>query len=108
MVISRDMKARIERSALSVSLRLALRRSRAVALIGPRQVGKTTIARTFVAPASANYFDLEDPRDLERLAQPICQSIIENFAESRELAILRDTLLPKLLSGEVKAPAVTP
>jgi type I restriction enzyme S subunit len=29
-----------------------------------------------------------------------------NNAESRDLATLRDTLLPKLLSGEVKAPAV--
>lgn len=43
--------------------------------------------------------------EFERLAQPICQSIIENFAESRDLATLRDTLLPKLLSGEVSAPA---
>lgn len=37
----------------------------------------------------------------ERQAQPICQLIIENFAESRDLAAMRDTLLPKLLSGEV-------
>lgn len=71
MAVSRDMKAEIERSALSDSLRLALGRSRAVALIGPRQVGKTTLARTFLPAASANYFDLEDPRDLERLAQPM-------------------------------------
>ena len=39
----------------------------------------------------------------EKQAQPICQSIIENFAESRDLANLRDTLLPKLLSGELSA-----
>lgn len=39
--------------------------------------------------------------EFDRLAQPSCQSIIENFAESRDLATLRDTLLPKLLSGEV-------
>jgi type I restriction enzyme S subunit len=37
----------------------------------------------------------------EGLAQPICQTIIENAGESRDLATLRDTLLPKLLSGEV-------
>ena len=43
--------------------------------------------------------------EFEKQAQPICQSIIENFAESRDLATLRDTLLPKLLSGEVSAPA---
>jgi type I restriction enzyme S subunit len=40
----------------------------------------------------------------EILTQPICQSIIENFAESRTLATLRDTLLPKLLSGEISVP----
>ena len=49
----------------------SLGRSRAVALIGPRQVGKTTLARGFLPPGSPNYFDLEDPRDLERIAQPM-------------------------------------
>jgi type I restriction enzyme S subunit len=43
----------------------------------------------------------------EILAQPICQSIIENFAESRTLAILRDTLLPKMLSGEIKVDTIS-
>ena len=45
----------------------ALERSRAVALIGPRQCGKTTLARQFVSPDSPNYFDLEDPLSLSRL-----------------------------------------
>ncbi len=48
-----------------------LRRSRAVALIGPRQCGKTTLARQFVPVGSANYFDLEDPVSLARLAEPM-------------------------------------
>ncbi len=51
-------------------IRTALRRSRVVALLGPRQCGKTTLAREFVAPASSNYFDLEDPASLARLAEP--------------------------------------
>ena len=42
-----------------------------VALIGPRQCGKTTLARQFVAVDSANYFDLEDPVSLARLDQPM-------------------------------------
>jgi predicted AAA+ superfamily ATPase len=49
----------------------ALRRSPAVALVGPRQVGKTTLAREHLDPSSPNYFDLENPVDLERLAEPI-------------------------------------
>jgi hypothetical protein len=52
-------------------IRHALSRSRVVALIGPRQVGKTTLARTLVAPDSLNYFDLEDPVSLARLDEPM-------------------------------------
>jgi predicted AAA+ superfamily ATPase len=51
-------------------IKQALRRSRIVALLGPRQCGKTTLAREFVSPQSHNYFDLEDPRSLARLADP--------------------------------------
>ena len=49
----------------------ALRRSRAVALIGPRQCGKTTLARQIVSAGSPNYFDLEDPASLSRLDEPM-------------------------------------
>lgn len=48
----------------------ALRRSRIVALLGPRQCGKTTLAREFVPADAAHYFDLEDPTGLARLAEP--------------------------------------
>lgn len=61
----------IRRPAVQAALRAALGRSRAVALIGPRQVGKTTLARTLLPAASPNYFDLEDPRDLQRLDEPM-------------------------------------
>jgi predicted AAA+ superfamily ATPase len=48
----------------------ALKRSRIVALLGPRQCGKTTLARQFVPANSLNYFDLEDPQGLARLSEP--------------------------------------
>jgi len=51
-------------------VRTALKRSRVVALLGPRQCGKTTLARQFVAADSLNYFDLEDPQSLARLTEP--------------------------------------
>lgn len=60
----------IVRMADILLVRAALRRSRVVALIGPRQCGKTTLAREFVAPGSLNYFDLEDPQSLARLTEP--------------------------------------
>ena len=50
--------------------RTALRRSPVVALVGPRQCGKTTLARQFLRPSSASYFDLEDDLALARLAEP--------------------------------------
>jgi len=50
-------------------VRAALRRSRVVALLGPRQCGKTTLARQFVPLDSLNYFDLEEPASLARLTE---------------------------------------
>ena len=61
------MTRRIARSGLAAAIRRALGRSRAVALVGPRQVGKTTLARTLLPADSPRYFDLESPGDLERL-----------------------------------------
>jgi predicted AAA+ superfamily ATPase len=61
----------IERRTVYTQIETALRRSRVVALIGPRQSGKTTMARQFVTPESLNYFDLEDPVSLARLDEPM-------------------------------------
>jgi predicted AAA+ superfamily ATPase len=61
----------IPRPVLSRQIETALARSRVVALIGPRQCGKTTMARTFVPPDSIDYFDLEDPVSLARLDEPM-------------------------------------
>ncbi|MBA4379773.1 MAG: hypothetical protein C0393_03670 [Anaerolinea sp.] len=61
----------IERKSLLQTVQSALERSRAVALIGPRQCGKTTLGRQIVPPDSVNYFDLEDPLSLARLDQPM-------------------------------------
>lgn len=61
----------IRREGYLSEIRRALGRSRVVVLTGPRQAGKTTLAREFVAEDSANYFDLEDPVSLARLDQPM-------------------------------------
>jgi len=42
-----------------------------VVLTGPRQCGKTTLARELIDPDSINYFDLEDPASLARLDEPM-------------------------------------
>jgi uncharacterized protein len=60
----------LPRPLLEQALARALGRSRAVVLAGPRQVGKTTLARQWLTPDSANYFDLETLDGAARLAQP--------------------------------------
>ena len=61
---------------LETQMRDYLRIFPAVALVGPRQVGKTTLARAIAeAPASPDalagvYLDLEDSADLEKLDDP--------------------------------------
>ena len=51
----------IPRTGIIETLHTALARSRVVVLTGPRQCGKTTLARELLSEDSANYFDLEDP-----------------------------------------------
>ncbi len=59
----------IGRSRLAHEVRAALRRSPIVSILGPRQCGKSTLARQ-IAGARAHVFDLENPVDVARLAEP--------------------------------------
>ncbi len=63
--------AMIARPAILATLERALSRSRVVVLVGPRQSGKTTLARQLLSEESVNYFDLEDPASLARLDEPM-------------------------------------
>lgn len=61
----------IERHLARTRVRDALERSPVVVVLtGPRQAGKTTLARELVDAPDANFFDLEDPRDEARLGEP--------------------------------------
>ena len=53
---------------LEATVSARLRQFPAVALLGPRQVGKTTLARRLAEAADSVYLDLEDPVDLAKLA----------------------------------------
>lgn len=59
----------------------------AVALLGPRQVGKTTLARTIAASMSSIYLDLESPEDLIKLSYPI-----QFFRENNKKLIIIDEI----------------
>lgn len=56
----------------------------AVALLGPRQVGKTTLARSLSGIAETVYLDLENPHDLEKLTD--ARGYLE--AQANKLVIL--------------------
>ncbi len=61
----------IRRDDVLDGIRKALDRSPVTVLTGPRQCGKTTLARELLSEESVNYFDLEDPASLARLDEPM-------------------------------------
>jgi hypothetical protein len=60
----------IKRSHYLEYLATAVNRSPITALLGPRQAGKTTLARLLAEGRSATFFDLESQPDVRRLQNP--------------------------------------
>ncbi len=97
----------IHREALLNQIRTALGRSRVVTLLGPRQAGKTTLARQLAEEQNGVLFDLENPVDLARLEAPTLV-----LGSLRGLVVLdevqqRPDLLPllRVLADRVPLPA---
>ncbi len=63
----------IQRTAEIELLKKLLRNNPIVAILGPRQCGKTTLSRQFSSqwPLDVTIFDLESPRDIQRLQEPL-------------------------------------
>ena len=61
----------VARDRLLAVLRAALKRQSVVALTGPRQCGKTTLARQILDPSASTWFDLEDPRTRALFDEPM-------------------------------------
>lgn len=92
----------LPRPGLLSAVRTALGRSKSVALLGPRQCGKTTLAREVAQIQNAEYFDLEDPTDLARLTAPKLTLeqleglvIIDEFQQRPDLLPLLRVLLDR-------------
>jgi len=87
----------LSRHRRETEVKLCLRRTPVVALLGPRQCGKSTLARAIARSAArATFFDLEDPRDLAKLDDPMLL-----LGEARGLVVLdeiqrRPELFPAL------------
>ncbi len=60
----------IERTTYLERLETAVKRSPITSLLGPRQVGKTTLARQFAETRQSTFFDLELDVDRRRLQNP--------------------------------------
>jgi uncharacterized protein len=60
----------IQRPFIIQQIRTAVNRSPITALLGPRQCGKTTLARIFSGDKNAVFFDLESKPDQQRLQNP--------------------------------------
>jgi uncharacterized protein len=60
----------IQRTHYLAALRDRLTRFPVVSLLGPRQVGKTTLARALAGESPSHFFDLEDVGALARLSDP--------------------------------------
>jgi hypothetical protein len=63
----------IQRTAEIELLKKLLKNNPIVAILGPRQCGKTTLSRQFSSqwPLDVTIFDLENPRDIQRLQEPL-------------------------------------
>ena len=60
----------LQRTDFPRRLAVATARAPITALLGPRQCGKTTLARQFAATRQSTFFDLESEPDIRRLANP--------------------------------------
>jgi len=61
----------IQRSLIQNAILRGLEQSPGVALLGPRQCGKTTLAREIAGQQGAKIFDLENPEDSAALENPM-------------------------------------
>ncbi|MEK7270222.1 MAG: ATP-binding protein [Planctomycetota bacterium] len=61
----------IKRPSLEKAIERGLERNPVVSLLGPRQCGKTTLARIVARGRKSTFFDLENPKDLAQLESPM-------------------------------------
>jgi predicted AAA+ superfamily ATPase len=81
---------------LQKTLRETLLRQPAVVLLGPRQVGKTTLAHQVGDEKNSIYLDLESPEDLQKLSDPLLylRSHASSLVILDEIQRLPDLFLP--------------
>jgi predicted AAA+ superfamily ATPase len=78
------------------SVQQALKRQAAVALIGPRQVGKTTLAHAIAETVPSLYLDLESSEDRNKLTEP---ALFLNLYEDRLVILDEIHRVPELFQS---------
>ena len=63
-----------------------------------------TITRDTLAGVSVTYPDFPVIQSFERVVQSVMERIRENLFQAQTLSTLRDTLLPRLISGQLRLP----
>jgi predicted AAA+ superfamily ATPase len=103
-ILQASIAETIDRNTYLDRLETALRRAPVVALLGPRQCGKTTLAHMVSEKGNTDvyYFDLESPQDLTRLQNPemvlgeaVGLVIIDEIQEMPELFSLLRSLVDR-------------
>lgn len=68
----------VKREKIIANIMRGIDRSNIVSIMGPRQCGKTTLAKMISSKiATSHFFDLENPQDVARLSNPIM--VLENL-----------------------------
>jgi|GEM_PF-1358272 len=88
----------IDRSVQSL-LQKRLENSPAVALLGSRQVGKTTLAKSLKIEKPTHYLDLERPSDIAKLADAELDLVLETPEGTLTAIEIKRTLSPKISRG---------
>ena len=80
---------------LEYNIKKSLKRSASVALLGPRQVGKTTLAHQIAKSAPSIYLDLENTLDLKKI-----KDISTFYKNNNDTLIILDEVqrLPEVFS----------
>ena len=64
--------------------------------------GRQRVSGADIAKFPMPNISIEESNDFAQVAMPVMDIIRRNSLENRTLAILRDTLLPNLMNGEIK------
>ena len=103
------MKAKtlfVQRAETVARIRAGIKSSPVIAILGPRQCGKTTLAKSICEAMNGEYFDLEDVGDRARLRNPqLALSRLRGLVVLDEIQRMQElTLILRVLADRKPSP----